>query len=108
MPMQVVEMGVSDQNDIDRRQVSHVQTRLPDAFEQKQPAREVRVDDDALPPKLQKETGVSNEGDAKFSVGYKPWTVGSSGARRDGGVTHEPGKLTGPFPQRRIIERSLD
>ena len=66
--MQVIEVCVRHQDEIHGRQVAQIQSRLTQALENEQPAREVGIDDNILSADLQKETRMSNEGDTQFPV----------------------------------------
>src|SRR3981189_743269 len=101
--MQVIEMGVRHQNYIHRRQIPHMQAWLSYPFQKKQPARKVRVDDDALPPDLQEEAGMPDEGDTHLPVVYELRLVGSSCSWGDGGVAYQSRKVAGPFAECRIF-----
>ena len=68
LAMQVIEVRVRHQYNIHGRQVAQVQSRLTQAFQNEQPAREVGIDNDVLSANLQKKAGMSNEGDAQFAV----------------------------------------
>ena len=61
-------MRVRHQDNIHRRQVAQIQSRLTQSFEQEEPAREIWIDDDVLSANLQEEAGVSDEGDSEFTV----------------------------------------
>ena len=77
LAMQVIEVRVRYQDEIHRRQVAQVQSRLPQALQNEEPAREVGIDDDVLSADLQEEAGVSDEGDAQFAVGDQSSVCGS-------------------------------
>src|SRR5208282_4701046 len=64
LAMQVIEVRVGYQDNIHRRQVAQVQSRLTQAFENEEPAGEVGINDDVLSANLKEEAGVSDEGDA--------------------------------------------
>ena len=68
LPMQVIEVRVRHQHDIHRRQVAQIQSRLTQALENEEPAREVGIDDDVLSANLQKEAGVPDERHAQLAV----------------------------------------
>src|ERR1039457_5795017 len=106
--MEMIEVSVRDQYRVDRRQISDAESGTAKALQHEQPAREVRIDDDSLPADLYKETGVTNEGDAEFSVGGEAPFVGLTGARSDGGVAHQTSKLGGAFPNGRIAKCLLN
>jgi hypothetical protein len=62
--MEVVEMRVRYQNQIDGRQVTKIDSRLPQPLEHEEPTGEIGIDHYVLPCDLQEETGMANEGDA--------------------------------------------
>src|SRR5579859_6530740 len=62
--VQVVEMRMGDEHQINRRQIPDPYSRLAQSFQYKQPAREIRVDDNVLATHLDKKTGMANEGQA--------------------------------------------
>src|ERR1019366_9464862 len=103
LAMQVIEMRVRYQDNIHRRQVAQVQSRLAQAFENEEPALEVGIDDDVLSANLQKKAGVSDEGDAEFAVRSQLRFVSFSGARCDRGTPHQARELTGSLAQRGIF-----
>ena len=104
LAMQVIEVRMRYQDNIHGRQVAQVQPWLTQAFENKQPAREVRIDDDVLPAKLEEEAGVSDKGDAQLAVRNQFRFVGLAGARCYRGVPHQARELAGALPQRGIFQ----
>src|ERR1017187_2172160 len=104
LAMQVIEVRVRYEYDVHRRQVAQVQSRLTQALENEQPAREVGIDDDVLSANLQKKAGMSDEGDAQFAVRNQFRFVGLAGARSDRGMPHQARELTGSLAQRRIFQ----
>lgn len=62
--MQMIEVRMRHQYGVDRRQVAHPQPRPTQPLQNKNPLREVWVDDNVLPADLQKEARVSDECDA--------------------------------------------
>jgi hypothetical protein len=106
--MQMIEVGVGNQDGIDRRQIGNPQAGTTQALQHEQPAREVRIDDDTLSAHLYEEAGVADEGDSEFSVGDEPRLVGLSKARSDGGTAHQARELGGAFAKGRIAKRLLD
>jgi len=68
LAVQVIEVSVRYQDNIHRREVAQIQSRLSQALEDEQPARKVRIDDDVLSADLQEEAGVSDEGNGEFAV----------------------------------------
>ena len=107
LAMQVIEVRVRHQHNIHWRQIAQIQSRLPQALQNEQPAREVGIDDDVLSANLQKKTGVADEGDAEFAIRNQFRFVGLTGARGDGGMPHQAGELAGAFAQRSIFQRRL-
>ena len=95
LAVEMVEVGVRDEDDVHGRKVAETQAGLAKTFEDKEPAGEVGVDDDVAASDLEEEAGMSNEGDAEFSVRDQPGLVGFSRARGDDGVTDKAGKLAG-------------
>ena len=65
----MVEMRVRDENEIDRRKICDPQAGTPKSLQYKEPAREVGIDHYTLSRDLHKETGMTDEGDAKLSIG---------------------------------------
>src|SRR5262249_45405851 len=92
-PVQMVEVRVRHQDEIDRRKVGNAETRTPQPLQYKQPAREVGIDNHASTTDLHEETGVSDEGDAEFSVGSEPGFMGLAAARSDRRMPHQARKL---------------
>ena len=99
LAMQMIEVRVRYEDEVHGRQVVQVQSRLAQALQNEQPAREVGVDDDVLSANLQKEAGVSDEGDAEFAVRNQFGFVGLAGARGDRGMPHQARELTGSLAQ---------
>ena len=104
LAMQMIEVRVRHEHEVHGRQVAQVQSRLTQALQNKQPAREVGIDDDVQSANLQKEAGVSDEGDAEFAVRNQFGFVGLAGARGDRGMPHQARKLTGSLAQSRIFQ----
>ena len=104
LAMQVIEVRVRDQDNIHGRQVAQIQSRLTQALENEQPAREVGIDDDVLSPNLEEEAGVSDEGNAQLPVRNQFRFVGLAGAGCDRGVPHQARELAGSLAQRGIFQ----
>ena len=66
--MQVIEVGVRNQNQIDRRKIGNPESRTAQALQHKQPARKIGIDEDVQPANLHEETGVTDEGEPQFSI----------------------------------------
>ena len=47
-PVQMVEVGMGDQNQINRWQIAYLQPRLPQALEDEKPARKIGIDQNIL------------------------------------------------------------
>ena len=88
--------------------IGNAQAGTAQAFQHEQPAREVRIDDDALPANLHEEAGVTDEGDAEFSVGDEARLVSLTEARSYRGTAHQTSELSGAFTKGRIAKRLLD
>lgn len=69
LTVQMIEMGMRDEHDIHRRQVAQMESRMAEALQHKEPAREVRIDYNVHSADLQKEAGVADECQAKLSIG---------------------------------------
>jgi len=102
LPMEMVKMRMGHQDEIDWRQVPHMQAGLPQALQEEQPARKIRIDDYALPADLQEKARMSDEGEAQFAVCCQARLVCLSGAWRHCGMSHQSGELAGPLAQSRI------
>ena len=106
-PVQMVEVGVGDQHQVDRRQVTHLQAWSSNAFQDEEPARKVGIDDNVLAADLEKETGVTDECHAHLAVGHQFWLMGAAGPGSDHGVAHQAAELPGTLAKRGILERIL-
>ena len=93
LAMQVIEVGVSYQDHVCRRQIAQVQTGLAQALQHKEPARKVGVDDDILSADLQEKTGMSDEGDSKLAIANQSGFVSPAGTGRDCGIPHQAREL---------------
>src|SRR5579872_2125934 len=70
-PMQVVEVGMGNEHEIDWRQIADPHSGLAQSFQDKKPARKIRIDDDVLAAHLKEKTGVSNESHTQLAIGYQ-------------------------------------
>ena len=91
--MQVVKVGVGDQDGIDRGKVLDAQAGAAQALEDEEPAGEDGIDDHVRSADLQEEGGVADEGDAHLTFGGEHGPVGAPGALGHGGVVHQPAEL---------------
>ena len=105
--MQVIEVSVGDQNQINRRQIPQLHSRLAQALQDEQPARKVGIDEDILAADLQKEAGMTDESHPHLTVGNQLGLVGEASSRRDRGVPHQAAKLPGTLAKRGILQRVL-
>jgi hypothetical protein len=103
LAMQVIEVGVGDEDYIHGRQIAQVEAGAAKAFQDKKPACEVGIDDDVVLADLEKKAGVSDEGDAKFTVRDEFSLVGLAGERGHCRIPHEPGELAGTLAESRIL-----
>src|SRR5262249_39438906 len=99
---------VRHQDEIDRRKVGNAETRAPQPLQYKQPPREVGIDNHASTADLHEETGVSDEGDAEFSVGGEPGLMGLAAARSDRRMPHQARKLGCALAKSRIAKSLFD
>ncbi len=65
--MKVVEVGVRNQHRVDRRQLPQLQSGPAQPLENKNPPREVGINQDVLAPDLEEEAGMSDEGYAQLA-----------------------------------------
>ena len=103
----MIEMRVSDQDQVDWRQVTNSYAGLAQPFQHKQPAGKIRINDNIQAANLHKEAGVPNKCDAQFIVRDQLWLVGLSGAGSYRRVPHQPPKLASAFVQSPISKRNL-
>src|SRR5437016_14367680 len=102
--MQMVEVGMGDQHQINRRQVLKPYAGLAEALQNEQPASKIGVNDNILLAHLHEKAGVANKGKPELSVGNQLWLVDVPGARGDRRVPDELRKLAGPTTQRAALE----
>src|ERR1700681_4863737 len=107
LSVQVIEVRVRHEDDVHRRQVSQVQSRLAQSFQDEEPACKVRIDNDVLPAYLQKKAGVPDECNAQFTVRDQFRLVGLARARRYRRVPYQASELAGPLAQCRVFQRGL-
>ena len=103
----MVKVRVCHQHQVDGRKIADLDTWFAQALQQKQPACEVRIDEDILSAHLQKKTRVPNEGQAEISVGNEFWLTRLSRAGSHRRVTHQSRELAGAFAKRRILQGHL-
>src|SRR5581483_266030 len=94
-PMQMVEMSVSDQNNIDRRQIANHHSRPPQPFQDEKPTGKVRIDHDVLAANLQEKTGMTNKSHAHLAVRDQNRLARLALPRSDCRMPNQPPKLSG-------------
>ena len=62
----MIEVGVGEEDDIDGGQILDPEPGAFQAFEEEQPVREVRVDEDVEVGELEEERGMADPGDGDF------------------------------------------
>src|ERR1700733_14468908 len=102
--MQMIKMCVGYKHHVGWRQVAEVQSRLTQALQNEEPAREVGIDDDILPPNLQKEAGMPDEGNTQLSVRNQFRFVRLTGTGRNRRISYQAGKLAGALAQSGIFQ----
>jgi hypothetical protein len=93
LAVQVIEMRVGYEHNVHRRQVAEIESGLPQALKNEKPACEVGIDDDILSANLEKEAGMTDEGEAELSLGDEFGFVSFAGTRGDHGMPYEVSKL---------------
>ena len=103
----MVKVGVGDQHQVDRRQVTHLQTWPSNAFQHEKPARKVGINDDILAADQEKETRVTDECHPHLAIGHQFWLMGAADPGSDYRVPHQAAELPGTLAKRGILERIL-
>ena len=103
-PVQMVEVGMGDQHQVNRRQITHLQPWPSNTFQDEEPTREVRVDDHILVTDLEKETRMPDECHAHLTVRDQFWLVSTTGPRCDDRMAYQAAELPGTFAKRRILQ----
>jgi len=106
--VQVVEVSVSDQHQVNRRQVANLQPGLPQPLQHEQPARKVGVDENILPANLEEETGMPDECHTHLPIGDELWLMSAAGSGSDGGVAHQAAKLPGTLAKSGVLKSVLE
>jgi hypothetical protein len=97
--MEMIEVGVCDQNQIDGRKVAHAKAGLAKTLQHKEPWGKIGIDHDILPGHLKKEAGMADEGQSQFAVGNQSGLVRAAGAWRDRGMPYQTAKGLGATTQ---------
>jgi len=111
--MKMVEMGVRQENEVDRWQILNLEAGAPEAFEQEQPVREVGVHQDIEVVELDEKRRMTDPGDRDLSV-FELGELGLLGGARTPGDQGLPNHLMeeGPGAEmiawREFAERSWD
>jgi len=107
LAVQVIEVGMGDQDDIHGREFAEVESGAAQAFQDKEPAREVGIDDDVVLADLEEKAGVPDEGDAEFAVRDEFRLMGRAGKRGDRRIPHQACELAGTLTESGILEGRL-
>jgi hypothetical protein len=100
-------VGMGNQNQINWRQVAHLQAWPPQALQDEQPARKVGIDENILPADLEEKTGVADESHTHLAVGNEFRLMSATGPRSDHRVPHQAAELPSPRAKRRILQSIL-
>lgn len=65
--MKMIEMGMSQQNQIDWRQIVQMNSGALQPLQKKKPVREIRIDQRVHPRELDQERGMTNPGQRQFA-----------------------------------------
>jgi hypothetical protein len=106
--MKVIEMRVRNQHQIDGWKVGNAYAGPAQALEHKQPARKIRIDDDTFSAQLNKETGMSDERDAEFSVRGEARLVSLTATPGHSRMAHQTRELRGSLAKGGIAQCLLD
>src|SRR6185312_6485934 len=102
--MQVVEVRMSDEHEIDWRQVPESNSRLSQSLQHKKPAREIGIDQDILATHLQEKAGVSNESHTHLAIGYQDRLVRLSNSRCHCRAPYQASELPGALAHRGTLD----
>ena len=91
----MIEVRVSYQDGIQRREILDSKAGTPQSFEKEEPGSEDGIDHDIRSGDLQKKRRVTNEGDSQLTLRGEHGTMGSTGALGHRRVSHQSAKLTG-------------
>ena len=106
--MQMIEVGVRNQNKVDGREVRDAEARTTKPLQYKQPPRKIGIDHYALSPNLYEEAGMADERDAQLTVGSETRFVSLTRPRSHGRMAHQASELRRALAQCRITESLLD
>jgi hypothetical protein len=88
LAIQMIEVGMSDQDEVDRGKFVQMQAGMPYAFDYFEPFGPVRIDEKTSPIDLNQEGCVADPGDANFvwlELGKNGRVAGSSALRKERG-----------------------
>src|SRR5439155_6548654 len=105
-PVKVVKMRVSDQHHVDRGQIFDPNAGMAQAFQYKQPAGKVGVNQDVFSAELDQKTRVPDKGNTQVASGNRNRLVAFADARCQSGVPYNASKLTG-FSSQSNVEHEL-
>ena len=100
--MQVIEVSMRDQHEINGRQIADPQPRPAQAFQDKKPAGEVRIDQDISSADLNKEGGVADEGESQLPMTCQHRLMSFACTGRDDRMAHQSGELAGSSSEGRM------
>src|SRR5579864_545143 len=106
--MQVIEVGVRNQNEIDGRKIRDAKARTAKPLQYEQPPGKIRIDQHALSSNLYEEAGMTDKSDAQFSVGGEARFVSLHRPRSNRRMAHQTSELGGALAESRIAKRLLD
>src|SRR5262245_20715363 len=88
-------MGMSNQHYIELWQIFDAHARMPQAFQHKQPAGKIRINQNALSAQLKEEAGVPDEGDSQVALDDGDGLVALAGAAGQSGMPYDTSELAG-------------
>src|ERR1700720_3562380 len=103
----MIEVSVGNEHQVNGREILNLQAGPAQAFQHKQPAGKIGINDDVLAADLQEETGMADESQPQLTVESQLRFVGLASAGSDGGVPHQTAKLARALAQCRIVDRVL-
>jgi len=107
-PVEMIKMCMRYQHEIDRRKIDNAEARTPQPLQNKQPPREVGIDNHASAADLHEEAGMSDEGNAEFSISGEPGFMCLAAATSDRRMPHQARKLRGTLAKGRIAKCLFD
>ena len=106
-PVQMVKVRMSNQHQVDGRKIAQPHSRLPQPLQHKQPASEIRIDDDVLAADLHEKAGMADESYSQLSIADQFRFVSLAGPRSHRRMPHQSAKRTRAFAENGIRKRWL-